>query len=573
VPVPLLRDIFVILILAVVVSLACHRARIPTLVGLLVTGVIAGPHGLGLVTATHEVETLAEIGVILLLFTIGIEFSLATLVRIRRLVFAGGLIQVVLTAALTWAVAVRLGVPAQPAVLVGCVTALSSTAIILKLLQERSELAAPHGRTTLGILIFQDIAVIPMMLAVPMLAGTAPDLPREIAWLVGKGAVIAFVTWALARWVVPRLFEQIARTGSNELFLLTVGLLCFAVAWFTSLMGLSLALGAFLAGLIISESDFSHRALGSAVPFRDVFTAFFFVSIGMLLDVGFVAREAALLGLLTLGVIMLKTMTGTITGLALGQPFRIAVLAGIALAQVGEFSLVLMTTGLAAGLIPDVGYQRFLAVAIFTMAVTPLVLKASHPLADAWCRLPLPARIRAGRHFVADSDAESLRDHIVVVGFGVIGRLVAQSARLLDIPYVVVEINYETVRKEQERGEPIFYGDATQPAVLQEADVAGARVLVVSIPDPLGVRRTVEAARALNRRLYIVARTRYVQEMLPLYRSGADDVVPEELEASVEIFTNVLHRYNVPAEQIAEFGGLARRGRPARERDPSSRGD
>jgi len=571
--VPLLRDIFVILILAVVVSLACHRARIPTIVGLLVTGVIAGPHGLRLVTATEEVKTLAEIGVILLLFTIGIEFSLGTLVRIRRLVFAGGMMQIALTTVLAWGIAVRLGVPPARAVLIGCVTALSSTAIILKLLQESSEISAPHGRTVLGVLIFQDIMVIPMMLAVPMLAGAAANLPREIAWLVGKGAIIAFVTWALARWVVPRLFEQIARTGSNELFLLTVGLLCFAVAWLTSLMGLSLALGAFLAGLVISESDFSHRALGSVVPFRDVFTAFFFVSIGMLLDVGFVAGEAALLAALALGVIVLKTVTGTLTGLGLGQPFRIAVLAGIALAQVGEFSLVLMTTGLDAGLITDLGYQRFLAVAIFTMAVTPLVLKASHPLADAWCRLPLPARIRAGRYFVSTGDEEPLRDHIVVVGFGVIGRLVAQSARLLDIPYVVIEINYETVRREQERGEPIFYGDATQPAVLQEADLTHARVLAVSIPDTIGVRRTVEAARALNPRLYIIARTRYVQEMLPLYRAGADDVVPEELEASVEVFTNVLRRYDVPAEQIAEFSGMAQRDPRAAGREPAGDGD
>jgi len=538
-------------------------------VGLLVTGVIAGPHGLGLVVATHQVETLAEIGVIFLLFTIGIEFSLNTLVRIRRLVFAGGAMQIALTGGVAWAVAVRVGVPPAPAVIVGCVTALSSTAIILKLLQERSEISAPHGRAVLGILIFQDIIVIPMMLAVPMLAGTATNVPREILWLVGKGAIIGVVTWALARWVVPRLFVQIARTGSNELFLLTVGLICFAVAWLTSLMGLSLALGAFLAGLVISESDFSHRALGSVVPFRDVFTAFFFVSIGMLLDLGFVAREAGLLALLALGVIVVKGVTGTITGLGLGQPFRIAALTGISLAQVGEFSLVLMTTASAAGLVTEVGYQRFLAVAIFTMAVTPFLVKASHPLADAWCRLPLPARIRAGRHFVADGEGETLNDHIVVVGFGVIGRLVAQSARLVDIPYVVIEINYETVRTEQESGVPIFYGDATQPAVLQEADVAGARVLVVSIPDPIGVRRTVAAARALNPNLYIVARTRYVQEMLPLYRAGANDVVPEELEASVEIFTNVLRRYDVPPEQIAEFSGIAHHGRGARERGPA----
>ena len=289
--IPLLRDIFVILALAVVVAMACHRLRIPTVVGLLITGIIAGPHGLGLVRDVHEIEVLAEIGVIFLLFTIGIEFSLGSLKRIWKLFLFGGSLQVALTAAGGYLLFLYLGVTTAQAVLAGCALALSSTAIVLKLLQDRFEIAAPHGRLALGVLIFQDVIVVLMMLALPILAGDyTGSLAAQLGVLALKAVAIGVLTWVLAQFVVPRLLEQIARTGSSELFLLAVGLVCFAVAWFSSMLGLSLALGAFIAGLIISEGDFSHRALGSAIPFRDTFTSFFFVSVGMLLDIGFVVQ-------------------------------------------------------------------------------------------------------------------------------------------------------------------------------------------------------------------------------------------------------------------------------------------
>jgi len=559
VQIPFLRDIFVILALAVVVAIACHRLRIPTVVGLLITGVIAGPHGLGLVRDIHEIEVLAEIGVIFLLFTIGIEFSLASLRRIWKLFLFGGSMQVFLTAAGGYLLFRYLGVATAQAVLAGCAVALSSTAIVLKLLQDRFEIAAPHGRLALGVLIFQDVIVVLMMLALPILAGDyTGSLGVQLGLLGAKAVAIGVLTWVLAQFVVPRLLSQIARTGSSELFLLAVGLICFAVAWFSSMLGLSLALGAFIAGLIISEGDFSQRALGSAIPFRDTFTSFFFVSVGMLLDIGFVVQAGPRLLAIIGAVLLLKVATAGTAGLVLGMPFRVAALAAVVLAQVGEFSLVLATQAMSYELIDAQNFQTLLAISIVTMVFTPFLIVGSHRIADAVGHVPMPAAVRAGRHFMKARADDELRDHVVIIGHGVIGTTLAQSAKLLDIPYVIIEINYETVRNQRRKGENIFYGDATQPATLEKAGIATARVVAISIPDATGVRRTVELARRAAPNVKIIARTRYVQEMDVLYRLGADEVVSEELEASIEIFSAVMHEFNVPTDRIEEFGGRAR---------------
>ncbi len=556
---PFLQDIFVILALAVVVAIICHRVRIPTVVGLLVTGVIAGPHGLGLIRDVHGVELLAEVGVIFLLFAIGIEFSLSSLRRIRRLFLVGGTLQVGITIIGGYALSRILGMGGPQALFMGCVIALSSTAIVLRLLQDRKEISSPHGRMVLGVLIFQDIIVVPMILAAPILAGSYEgSLFAEVGMLAVKGVAIGVFVWVSATWIVPWFLEKIARTGSNELFLLAVGMICLAVAWLTSLMGLSLALGAFLAGLIISESEFSHRALGGVVPFRDMFTSFFFVSVGMLLDTSYVITVIPFLLVVVVAVIVLKAVAATVSGLILGLPLRVALLGGIALAQMGEFSLILAGTGVASGIMDDGNFQRFLAVAIFSMMLAPFLLSASHRIAAAAVRVPVPMRVRQGRYFVPSGDDDTLSDHLIVVGYGVIGSTLAQSAKLVDLDYVVVEINHRLVSEHRNRGVRIFYGDATQAAALEKAGIDRAKVIAVSIPDANGTRSAVELARRLNPDIHIIARTRYVQEMAPLYRLGANEVVPEELEAAIEIFSAVLFRCGVPTDTIEAYGGRTR---------------
>jgi CPA2 family monovalent cation:H+ antiporter-2 len=530
---------------------------VPTIVGFLLTGIIAGPHGLGLIKAVHEVETLAEIGVVLLLFTIGIEFSLKSLVRVRRSVLLGGSLQVLLTIIVALVIARLFGQSFGESVFIGFLVSLSSTAIVLKLLQERAEVDSPHGRTSLAILIFQDVIVVPMMLLTPLLGGATGNVGKSLLFLLAKGIGVIVVVLISAHWIVPRLLYQIARTRSRELFILSIVVMCFAVAWLTSSIGLSLALGAFLAGLIISESEYSHQALSNILPFRDVFTSFFFISIGMLLDLGFVFKHPLLISLIALGVLFVKTITGSFASALLGFPLRTTILVGLILSQVGEFSFILSRTGLEYNLLDGNIYQTFLSVSVLTMAAAPFIVDLAPLIADSISQLPLPERIKSGLYpspgiNIADKK-ESLKDHLIIIGFGVNGRNVARAAKVAGIPYLIIEMNPDTVRSEQEKGELIYYGDAVQEAVLERAGINDARVLVVAISDPAATRQVTAIARRLNPKVYVIARTRFVQEVKPLYELGANEVIPEEFETSVEIFTRVLTKYLVPRNDIEKF--------------------
>ncbi len=548
--IPLLNDIVVIFGLAIAVLFICHRLRVPTVVGFLLTGMFVGPYGFGLVKAVHEVEVFAEIGIVFLLFTIGIEFSLERLLQIRKSVLMGGSLQVLLTFLATLFIARQFGQVPGEAIFIGFLVSLSSTAIVLKLLQERAEVDSPHGRTTLGILIFQDIIIVPMILVTPLLVGATGNLSESVLILLAKGIGIILLVMVSAKWIVPKVLYQIARTRNQEIFLLSVIVICLGVAWLTSKTGLSLALGAFLAGLIISESEYSHQALGNILPFRDVFTSFFFVSIGMLLDVGFLFRQPGTIVLITLGVLVLKSIIACFVTVLLGFPFRTSILVGLALGQVGEFSFILSRTGVEHGLLAGDNYQMFLAFSVLSMAATPFIITLAPRAADIILRLPLPKRLISGFYPVSETKVKGKKDHLIIIGFGVNGRNVARAARLSGIPYAVIEMNPETVRSEQAQGEPIYYGDSTQEVVLQQANVKDARIVVVAINDPTATRRITEIIRRLNPKVYLLVRTRYFQEVKPLYELGADEVIPEEFETSVEIFTRVLAKYLIPRDEI-----------------------
>ncbi|MBW1669412.1 MAG: cation:proton antiporter [Deltaproteobacteria bacterium] len=548
--IPLLTDIVIIFGLSIGILFICHRLRVPTIVGFLLAGILAGPYGLGLVKAVHEVEILAEIGVVLLLFTIGIEFSLQRLLQIKKSVLTGGSIQVLLTFFVAFVIARQLGQPVGNSIFIGFLISLSSTAIVLKLLQERGEVDSPHGRTALGILIFQDIIIVPMILVTPLLAGATGNAGESVLVLIAKGIGIIGLVIVSTKWIVPRVLYQIARTRSQELFLLSIIVICLAVAWATSSAGLSLALGAFLAGLIISESEYSHQALGNILPFRDVFTPFFFVSIGMLLDVGFLFRQPGSIALIALSVLVLKSIIACFATVLLGFPFRTSILVGLALSQVGEFSFILSKTGVEHGLLAGNIHQMFLAFSILSMAATPFIIALAPPLADTILRLPVPKRLVLGIYPISETKVVDRKDHVIIIGFGVNGRNVARAARFAGIPYAIIEMNPATVRSEQAKGEPIYYGDATQETVLQKANIKNARIVVVAINDPTATRRITEVVRRISPKVHLIVRTRYLQEMKPLYELGASEVIPEEFETSIEIFTRVLTKYLIPRDEI-----------------------
>lgn len=551
--IPLLTDIVIIFSVSIVVLYLCHQIRIPVIVGFLLTGILIGPHGLGFVQSVHDVEVLAEIGIVLLLFTIGIEFSFQKLLQVKKAVLIGGSLQVFGTLLAIAAIVSQVENSLGEGIFFGALLALSSTAIVLKTLQERAEIDSSYGRMSLAILIFQDLIIVPMIIFTPFLAGDT-SVGTSPLWLIGKGLALVALIALSSIFLVPKALHQIVRTRSKELFLLSIVSICMAVAWATSLAGLSLGLGAFLAGLIISESEYSHQALDGILPFKDVFSSFFFISVGMLLDIRFLFQEPLLILALVVGVLILKTLVAGLAALLLGASLRVATVTGLSLNQVGEFSFILSKSGLKFGVLDQDNYQLFLAVSILTMGVTPFIITASPRIADAVNKLPLPKRLKSGAHPISKTREEAkkrvLHDHVIIVGFGVNGRNLARAVRSVGIIYTIVEANPDTVQKEHAKGEPIYYGDATQEAVLRDAHIHSTRIMVIAISDPAATERITQTARRLNPGLHIIVRTRFLGEIKELHQLGADEVIPEEFETSVEIFTRVLMKYLVPRDDI-----------------------
>lgn len=552
--IPLLPDVTIIFGLAVIVILVCHRFKIPSLVGMLLTGIVCGPYGLGLVRSAHDVEILSEIGVILLLFTIGLELSLSDLSRLKRPVFYGGTAQMLLTWAFFFGLAIiPLHLTGGSSILLGMLAALSSTAIVLTTLQERAEMEAPHGRVSLGILIFQDLLAVPMTLAVPLLAGRTFGFTNSIVFTVGKGALVLILLVVLSRTLMPRLLLAIVRTRSRELFLLTALGICLAVSLLTASIGLSLSLGAFLAGLLLSGSDYREHLHEVVLPFKDVFTSLFFISIGMLLNLApAMAHAGQILGVTALLLVVKALMAGAATRI-LGYPTRTAVLVGLALCQVGEFSFILAKAGFDRHVISEHFYQKFLAASILTMVLAPFIIKAAPKLSILVCRLV------GARETPLAPPEPGLTGHMIILGFGAGGRQLARAAKAADIPYVILEMNPDTVRNERRKGEPIHFGDASKPGVLEHIGVAEAKALAVVISDAAAARRTVEIARFLSPALYIVARTRFNTEIKPLLDLGANDVIAEEFEASLVVFARVLAKFMVPRDDIEHMAQDIRR--------------
>lgn len=568
---PILQDVLILLSFSVLIVFLLQKAKLPSILGFLITGVLIGPHAFSLVSASHDIEAISEIGVILLLFVIGMELSLKQLINIRKTVFIGGLLQVGLTVVISGGVYYVMGFPLSEAVFVGFLFSLSSTAIVLKILQDRNEINAPHGRNALGILIFQDIIVVPMMLFTPIIAGQSTNVGMSVLLLVGKTVLVLLFTLVSARYLVPRLLHAIAKTKSKELFLLTTIALCFLVAFMTSEAGLSLALGAFLAGLIISESEYSHQATSIILPFRELFTSFFFISVGMLLDLQFFIENVAMILLIVLAVFVVKSGIASLAIAVLKYPTRTVLLTGFALFQVGEFSFILSKVGIEYDLLNPQTNQIFLAVSIVSMLLTPFVMMFSEKIADKVLSIPVALKKNGpGTTLNPESNTNSAeqegghaghadyQDHLVVIGYGINGFNVARAAAFSNISYVVIELNATTVQREKKKGIPIVYGDATQDHILEMVNLRGARAAVIAISDPTATKAIITNIRHHSKSLYMLVRTRYIKETSELLALGADDVIPEEFETSVEIFSRVLHNFLVPEDDIQEFSERVR---------------
>lgn len=556
---PIIKDISILLFFSVFIVFFLKRLKFPSVIGFLLTGIVIGPYGLSLINAVKEVEVLSEIGVILLLFVIGMELSLKQLALIKKTVFVAGFIQVFLTVLVSAGIYHVIGNTWNEAVFIGFLFSLSSTAIVLKTLQDRHEISSAQGKNALAILIFQDIIVVPMMLFTPIIAGKSDDLTYSIFSLLIKSVLVVLLTYISAKYIVPKLLYSIAKTKSKDLFLLTTITLCFAIAYLTSQAGLSLALGAFIAGLIISESEYSHQSTSVILPFKELFTSFFFVSVGMLLDLSFFINHIVIISVLLLVTFIIKSIIAGIAVAVLKYPPKVVLLTGLSLFQVGEFAFILSKVGIYYKLLNETTNQYFLSVSIISMIITPFIILFSDKLINHFInvskRIGISNLYKYNKLDSLDNniDESYLNNHLVIIGFGLNGSNLAKVSKASGIPFVVIESNAKIVKDSKLKGIPILFGDAIHPHILETAKIHLAQSVVVAISDITATKLIIKEIRDISETIHIIVRTRYLKEITELKAIGADEVVPEEFETSIQIFSNVLQHFLITDSEINEI--------------------
>lgn len=538
---PVLLELALLFGLCIAVALVFHRLKMPPMVGFLASGALVGPNAFGLVSHPELVEHLAELGVVVLLFTVGIELSNVQIARLRRPVMVGGSIQILGTVVLGSLLAVFSSVDIGQAIFLGFLLSLSSTAAITKLLGDKGELSAPPGRMAVSICIAQDLAVVPMILVLPLLAGGDGSFVDTMGEVL-SALMYLTLTAVGARFMMPPILDLVSRTRSRELFVLAVITLCLSVAIITAHLGLSLALGAFIAGFVLGQSEYQHQAVSEVEPFRDALSSLFFVSIGMLFDYRVIMEAPGMVSVSLLAVIFGKLLFAYLAIRALRMPRWLSLRSGLMLAQVGEFSFVVAQVARNEGLMPPELEKIFYLVAVLSIAATPFLF--------GWGKKLTRRRGQNERESTSSRRSDELSEHAIIVGFGPAGQTLARSLRSLEIPYHAIEMNAETVKSRKAAGESISFGDATRPMVLKAAGIARARILVLAINDAEATRRIAAQARRVAPHLYILARATFLGEVPLLDRVGVDEVVPQELETSVELTVRALRRFLVPDDEV-----------------------
>jgi len=545
-----LRDLVIVFGCAAPVVYLFHLLKQSPIVGFVFSGALIGPFGFSLISDVGSVNTLAIMGVMILLFSLGLEFSLKKLMETRIAVFITGPLQMAGTALSVILLARRLGLSTGTGLIYGIVIGVSSTTVLMKVLAERSEVDSVHGRISLGISIFQDLCTVPMIVAIPLLASGEALLPAVMTAL-GKAVVVIAAVVVVARYLFPVLLKRILRTRSKELFLITSVFMFLGTAWVTSISGISLALGSFLAGLILSESEYGHQIFAEVRPFRDSLNSLFFISMGMLVDPGVIVRNLPVILGVTVALVIGKAVITAVAALASRIPLQVGILTGVALSQIGEFSFILLQASAAVGLVTAHAYQILLASSLLTMVLTPVLFGIARNLMGRrdWQK--------AGRApWTVPGDARPaipvvLEDHVIICGFGVGGRNIARVLKANRIPYIVLDLNAQSVTEAREEGEPVLFGDCSSTHILDLAGIRRARVIVFAISDPFAARLAVGAARQMNRELVILTRTKYVADVDALWDLGSTEVIAEEFEAALELVTRILRVYNAPRALVA----------------------
>jgi K+:H+ antiporter len=541
-----LAELVVLLALAAAGAALFERLRLPSIAGFLVTGAAVGPGGLALVADSGGVRAVAEAGVVFLLFEIGLELPVERLRRLLRSGLAAGALQVSATLAVTAVAAVALGVGGRTALVLGALVAMSSTALVVRILSEQNALDAPHGQLAIAILLFQDLCIVPFLLAVPILASPGPIGLGPIAGVLGRAALAGVAFYAATRFALPRVLSAAAGLRSREVFSLVAVLVVVGAAVGAEALGLGLAVGAFLAGLAASASPWGHQLFAEVLPLRGVLLGVFFTAVGMLLDVRLAWQNAPMVAALLAAALGLKALViaGALGGV-LRMGLRTSLLTALALAQTGEFSFVLAAAAAAAGLLDGVLSQAFVAASVLSLVATPFLMRAGPALLDRGERRPsAPAALAP----------DGLADHVLVIGYGLAGRSLGRVLEAAGIPWLAVDANATSVVEARQRQESrLVYGDATRPALLERVGVRSARAVVVAVTDPLATRRIVALVRRLNPTATLLVRTRYVRDVDTLQVLGASKVVAEELEGTIDLLTHVLRDFGLASGAVASF--------------------
>lgn len=542
----LILNIGVALGAALVGGTLARLLRLPVIVGYIIAGISVGPSTPGFVADAEAVRTLAEVGVALLMFSLGVEFSLHELNAVRRIAIFGGSLQVGLCIAAGAGLGLVLGWGWQAAILLGMIVAMSSSIVALKLLLLRGDMSTRYGRVAVGMAVFQDLMVVPMFIAVPVLADDGGNFLADMLRSVGTAVAILVAVVVVGTRVTPWLFERIAATASRELFLLMVIVVALGTALATEEAGLSLALGAFLAGIVVSETDFRHQVVAEIVPLREAFATLFFVSIGMLLDITLLREHAglALMFIVVIALLKFGVFSGIVRGF--GLPAGTAVLVGVLLAQIGEFSLILAGEGLDNGLLTEQRYDLVLIGTLGTILVTPFAVSAGPKLARAVERFGMA---REPDDLTYTDDIEALQRHTIVCGYGRLGAELVGALQRRGIACAVVDDDPNAARRARATGVTAIYGDAGNYDVLRRVGLERARALAVAISDPVAAETLVAAARRAHPRLRIVARATSWEQLHRLRDLGADEVVQPEFEAAMEVIRYVMHAHGVEDRQ------------------------
>jgi CPA2 family monovalent cation:H+ antiporter-2 len=546
-------DLLVVLAAAIVGGVLARLLRLPVILGYLAGGVAVGPFGLGFVHETESITSLANIGVVLLLFAIGLEFSLKELLKLGKVSVLGGIAQIVLTSAIGFILGKNLGITTEGSIFFGFIIALSSTMIVLKLLMDRGEIDTVHGRVLLGILLVQDLSVVPMIVIMPSLGGQSGTLWVSLGIALAKAVAFIALMLVLGYWAVPWFMKKVAAQRSRELFLLTVVVVCFAAAYGTYRFGLSAAFGAFAAGLLISQSNFARQAFADILPLRDTFAALFFVSLGMLADLKYIAHHAGLVVLVVFIIIAVKFVIGSAISRVFGYSQKTTLMVGTGLIQIGEFSFVIALMGktMTPALFSEEVYNLIIASAIITMLITPFAMSLNSFLYRRLSQHGWFARwVVGGKEEVWRGKGPELARHAVICGYGAVGGRVAAVLEKQKFPYLVIELDPNLIEKLRVLGVPHIYGDASNPEILSHAGLDKARLLVCTVPDYTAAELVTRNARRINPKLDIVARVHRDSDAEQLKDLGVTELVLPFFEGSLEMIRHTLHRFGMANTDI-----------------------